>query len=213
MKLFVLDNDMTLVDSSLVFHRAYSKALEKWGYKPLSFEEFWVRFCRDELIVPPGVPEAMFWECFKKEYIARSPRDIKPMPGARELLEEINKNGDYAIVVSGRGVDPSVLWEELRLLGLSDYIKEVHTLVGSGSGNPFDKTQVIRKAIEKLKPSMCIMIGDYMEDMKAARKAGCLAIGVTTGCKTPDKLREAGAHYVVPTLVEALDLLKSLGIL
>ncbi len=196
---------MTLVDSIKVFYRVYSYLLRKYYGKNIVFEEFYKRFCDDSLSVR-GKDEYVFWEEFKKLYAPINQDEIKLMPGGRELLHRIKKSGGMIIVLSGRGVKPGIIEKELAFLGIRDLVDHFETLSQDkmiNPSNPFDKKDAVRRLRIKY-PGECVMIGDYMGDMYAGKQNGCITIGVTTGCKSPDKLKKAGADYVANDLWEVI---------
>jgi phosphoglycolate phosphatase len=46
-------------------------------------------------------------------------------------------------------------------------------------------------------PSDCVFVGDSGMDMKTAKNAGCVALGVLWGFRGKDELIENGADYLV----------------
>ncbi len=213
--LFILDLDMTLVDSLKVFYKTYNNLLRKWLGKEITFQDFYRRFCEDSLDIPVG-DKISFWDEFKKGYVPESINEIKLMPGARELVEDIKRKGYIMVIVSGRGTPSEQVRQELEYLGLNDYIKDILTLswkIDDPSINPFDKKTAIKQVLEKYNPDECIVIGDYIEDMKAGKTNGCYNIGVTSGCKSPEKLKEAGADIVFDDLIQVRKFLQEKHIL
>jgi phosphoglycolate phosphatase len=47
-----------------------------------------------------------------------------------------------------------------------------------------------------------VYVGDHTADMRAARAAGAVAVGVRTGSHTAADLADAGAHAVLGELIE-----------
>lgn len=200
--LFIIDHDMTLVDTLGVFYRTYRNACLAHGRSPPPLPRFLEGFCSDSLREPTGVDARSFWSFFKERYRALSARDLRPMRGARGFLAELEKRGHPTVVVSGRGT-PAVVGSELERLGLRSLVREVHTV----GGRDFDKTRVFAKlAIKWGLP--CVAVGDYKMDFKSAVDAGCLALGVTAGCKDAESHRSAGAWLVVEHLGELVGLLE-----
>lgn len=66
-------------------------------------------------------------------------------------------------------------------------------------------------ALLAVDPSRTLLIGDHPIDMRAGTAAGIRAIGVLCGAGTRDELTDAGAHAVLSTVHELLDLLPSYG--
>jgi HAD superfamily hydrolase (TIGR01549 family) len=68
--------------------------------------------------------------------------------------------------------------------------------------------QGLLKCCEKLhlQPKECAYVGDAAHDMEAAKKAGCKAIGTTTGNFSLEELRKADADVVINSLKELLEI-------
>ncbi|WP_137937577.1 phosphoglycolate phosphatase [Chitinivorax sp. B] len=62
-----------------------------------------------------------------------------------------------------------------------------------------------------IQPAAMAMIGDSINDILAAKKAGCLSIAVPYGYRHEGPVEALGADYVVSGLVEAADLLLNIG--
>ena len=189
--LFIVDHDMTLVDTLGVFYRTYRDACLLKAGRMVGIREFLEGFCSDSLREPPGVDALDFWSYFKDSYRARGRDDLRPMPGARRLLEELRRQGHAVVVVSGRG-RPEVIERELAMVGLGDLVESVHTVGGRG----FGKADIFRRLAEAA-GLPCVAVGDYKMDLASAVEAGCLPVGVTAGCKDPESHRRAGASVVV----------------
>ncbi|MGB9830504.1 MAG: HAD family hydrolase, partial [Fervidicoccus fontis] len=99
--LYILDLDMTLIDSLKVFYRVYSQLLKKYFNEDISFEDFYEKFCTNSLDNYKNYPKD-FWKDFKEMYYAKDRSEIKPIDGAEELLRFLNERG-IVVVLSGRG--------------------------------------------------------------------------------------------------------------
>ncbi len=64
-------------------------------------------------------------------------------------------------------------------------------------------------AMEKLglRPEACAMVGDTPVDVRSARRAGVWAVGVLCGFGEAAELERAGAHIVLPSTADLLELL------
>ncbi|MBB5019722.1 phosphoglycolate phosphatase [Chitinivorax tropicus] len=63
----------------------------------------------------------------------------------------------------------------------------------------------------KVQPAHMAMIGDSINDILAAKQAGCLSIAVPYGYRHAGPVEALGADHVVAGLVEAADLLLNMG--
>jgi HAD superfamily hydrolase (TIGR01509 family) len=129
----------------------------------------------------------------------------RPLPGAEQLLAFLRDAGiQYAIATSGRRPE----------------INDSLTAVGVGA----DVVVVERGDVERAKPEPdlflacqerlgvdipdCVVVGDAVWDILAARRAGMLSVGLLTGGYGEDELYRAGAFRVyrdAAELHQALD--------
>jgi phosphoglycolate phosphatase len=67
----------------------------------------------------------------------------------------------------------------------------------------------VRKAAVLLgvNPEQCLMIGDTVPDIRAARRAGATAVGVLSGFGERPELERAGAHLILERAAQILDYL------
>ncbi|MBU7597012.1 HAD hydrolase-like protein [Streptomyces sp. P38-E01] len=108
-----------------------------------------------------------------------------PMPGAREALAALAADGGRAMVVTAKNEPHARL--HLDHLGLRPDL-----VVGS--------LWAEAKAVALREYGAAVYVGDHLGDMRGARTAGALAVGVTTGPCDADELRAAGADVVLPDL-------------
>uniref|UniRef100_A0A7J3SKY0 HAD family hydrolase n=1 Tax=Fervidicoccus fontis TaxID=683846 RepID=A0A7J3SKY0_9CREN len=211
MKLVViLDYDMTIVDSFKVFYRVYNFLLKKFFSEEISIEKFKEMFCENTIDEYKKYPED-FWKEFKVLYKASQPDEISPMPGLDDFIKELEELGADIYIITGRGVGEEDVEKELELLNLNSLRGRVRTLKDSEGEHPFDKTEEVRRVLTEKLDHKCIMLGDYVDDILAAKKNGCIAIGITNGCKSPDYFTGSGADYVVNSLSEAKDLVRNIA--
>jgi HAD superfamily hydrolase (TIGR01549 family) len=134
---------------------------------------------------------------------------IRPLPGARELLTRLSALGvPWAIATSGslRTAGPT-----MARLGIPDGTPVVtRDEVSFAKPNP----DLFLAAAERLgaEPSDCFVIGDSIWDMLAARRAGALGIGLLSGGYGKEELQEAGPYRVYDDPAQLLARLDELGI-
>jgi len=137
--------------------------------------------------------------------------DIKPLPGALELIRALYEKGIRMAIAS------STVIENIRLivgsLGIEKYMKAVLTGHDVTEGKPHP--QVFLKAAERLgaDPKKCVVIEDAVAGVKAAKSAGMRCVAITSS-HPREKLKEA--DLIVDTLEEVTvkdleKLLKSSG--
>lgn len=135
--------------------------------------------------------------------------DVKPLPGARELLDQLTRlQIPWAIITSSK---PEKAQPVLKKLGITS-----------------EDTVVTRGEVQRAKPEPdpfyvgaerlgmeirdCVVIGDSVWDLLSAQRARALGVGVLTGGWGKDELERAGAYRVYDDPADLLRHLDELGI-
>jgi HAD superfamily hydrolase (TIGR01509 family) len=124
-------------------------------------------------------------------------QDPRPLPGARELLLALDRQGiRWAIATSSRPEQVGASVDSLRLP------KRPAIIDGSHVANAKPAPDLLLHAARELgvAPSRTWYVGDSVWDMQAARAAGMHAVGVATGAATIQDLEHAGASQTVTDL-------------
>jgi HAD superfamily hydrolase (TIGR01509 family) len=128
------------------------------------------------------------------EAYARRAREIRPLPGARELLRHLTEAGvPWAIATSSRmeSAEPT-----LAALGVDPAQVPVVTRDQVRHAKP--DPDLFLAAAERLGAAIrdAVVVGDSIWDLLAARRAGALGVGVLSGGYGPEELERAGAYRV-----------------
>jgi HAD superfamily hydrolase (TIGR01509 family) len=141
-------------------------------------------------------------------YIRRLP-DVKPLPGARELLSALSSMGvPWAIATSG---SDKTARPALALLGVpADAPLITRDQVAYAKPNP----DLFLAAADRLgvSPRESFVVGDSIWDLLAAQRAGALGVGVLSGGYGREELERAGAYRVYEDPAALLGHLDELGI-
>ena len=125
-------------------------------------------------------------------------RDPRPLPGARELLDRLDRSGvTWAIATSSRAEQVTT---SVGALGLAS---EPRIVDGSSVRHAKPAPDLLLRAARELgvAPEATWYVGDSTWDMRAAVAAGMRAIGVTAGAAVShEALRDAGADLVIGAL-------------
>ncbi|WP_083982308.1 HAD-IIIA family hydrolase [Actinomadura hibisca] len=144
------------------------------------------------------------------------PARVEPMPGARDALDRLRRNGVRVGVVSnqsgvakGRITAKDVLRVNARveeLLGGFDVWEFCPHDNADGCGCRKPRPGLIERAAARLgaDPADCVVIGDIGGDMQAAAAAGARGILVPTGRTRPEEV--SAAREVAGDLAAAVDL-------
>jgi len=141
-------------------------------------------------------------------YVRRLP-EIKPLPGARELLGALTAMGvPWAIATSGSDRTARPALALLEVAADTPLITRDH--VTYAKPNP----DLFLAAADRLgaNPRESFVVGDSIWDLLAAQRAGALGVGVLSGGYGREELESAGAYRVYEDPAGLLGHLDELGI-
>lgn len=199
---FLFDLDGTLVDSVYTHVLAWRSALEAAGIE-LAVWRIHRRIGMsggllvNALLRETGAPisaeqVARIQQLHAQEY-ARHVGELRPLPGARELLAYLTERGvPWTIATSDRmeSARPA-----LDALGVDGRIQVVtRDQVEHAKPDP----DLFLAAAERLGVAVedPTVVGDSIWDLLAARRARALGVGLLSGGYGPDELQSAGAYRV-----------------
>jgi HAD superfamily hydrolase (TIGR01509 family) len=215
---FLFDLDGTLVDSVYQHVLAWREALEREGIS-LAVWRIHRRIGMsggllvNALLRETGLPvtreQTTRLRTFHAEAYARLVGQVRPLPGARELLDHLTRAGvSWAIATSG--------WMESARPALD--------LLGVGGEMPV----ITREQVLRAKPDpdlflaaaarlgvpieASVVVGDSVWDLLAARRARALGVGLLSGGYGDDELSRAGAYRVYQDPADLLQHLDELGV-
>ncbi|THA72663.1 HAD family hydrolase [Streptomyces sp. A0958] len=184
------DLDMTLIDSRPGIKAAYLALVAETG-----------AVIDTDLVVsrlgPPLEEELANWfpsaevpavaDRYREMYPAYAITPTLAMPGAREAVEAIRERGGRTVVVTAK-------YEPNAKLHLSHLGIEPDVIVGD--------LWAEGKAVALREHGATVYVGDHIGDVRGARAANAVSVGVTTGPCDADALRAAGADTVLSSLAE-----------
>ena len=214
----LFDLDGTLVDSVYQHVLAWREALEHEGFDLSVWRihrrigmsgGLFVRALDRELGVqiPPDQAERL--QSLHGEGVMRRLEQIRPLPGARELLRRLTEIGvPWAIATSGRAHSAHPI---IRLLDVPE-----GTVTITRDEVPFAKPNpdLFLAAAARLgrDPHDCFVVGDSVWDMLAALRASALGVGLLSGGYGREELTAAGTYRVYDDPADLLAHLDELGI-
>jgi HAD superfamily hydrolase (TIGR01509 family) len=215
---FLFDLDGTLVDSVYQHVLAWREALETAGIE-LSVWRIHRKIgmsgglFANALLRETGrevTPEqaGVLRRLHAEAYAARSGQ-VRPLPGARELLRALTDAGTpWAIATSGyrESAGPT-----LELLDIPPGVPVVtRDRVQRAKPDP----DLFLAAAEELGVDIedCVVVGDSVWDLLAARRARALGVGVLSGGYGREELERAGAYRVYEDPADLLRHLDEVGI-
>jgi len=127
-------------------------------------------------------------------------REVQPLEGSRELLEELQQRGHTIVLASSAKQD-----EVDHYLDLLDARALADAWTSSGDVEQTKPApDLVHAALERAgsDASDAVMVGDSSWDAKAAGRAGVATLAVMTGGFSPEELLEAGAERVFDSPAE-----------
>lgn len=212
-KVILFDLDGTLVDSAGDLYRAMNLSLQRLGL-PLVTEaqvRVWIGkgtaiFCHSVLQhlqgeVDPQLKQQLL-DTFLEIYNADPCLDSKPFPGIIEFLQWCQARQKTMICVTNKPEQPAR--QILDSLAMGDYFTDV---IG---GDRFEVRKPDPKpllhCVEHFAQDVaeCLMIGDSVNDVEAARRAEMDCIVVSYGYNHGEDIRNCQPQQVVDNLKELL---------
>lgn len=139
----------------------------------------------------------------------RRASEVRPLPGARELLDALDEAGiPWAVATSGRMATAGPI---LEALGISPARAPIVTRDDVRHAKP--DPDLFLAAAERLGVDVATttVIGDSVWDMLAAQRARSLGIGLLSGGYGLGELQEAGAYRVFEDPADLLEHLDEVG--
>ncbi|MFI8088358.1 HAD family hydrolase [Streptomyces sp. NPDC086080] len=184
------DLDMTLIDSRPGIRACYLALAQRTG-----------TYIDAELAVsrlgPPLVDELINWfpahrvaeaaDLYRAMYPAYAITPTPALPGAREAIAAVRDGGGRAIVVTAKHEPNAKL--HLAHLGI-----EPDAVIGG--------LWAEQKALALREHRAAVYVGDHVGDVRGARTAGALSVGVASGPCDATELHGAGADVVLTALTE-----------
>jgi HAD superfamily hydrolase (TIGR01509 family) len=215
---FLFDLDGTLVDSVYQHVLAWRQALETAGIElavwrihrriGMSGGLFVNALLRETGHQVTAAEEANIQRLHAEAY-AREVRQVRPLPGARELLSYLSQAGvPWAIATSGR-IDSAR--PVLEILGVNP---EVTVITRDQVQHAKPDPDLFLAAAERLgvEISSSVVVGDSIWDLLAARRARALGVGLLSGGYGQDELERAGAYRVYQDPADLLRHLDEVGV-
>jgi len=142
---------------------------------------------------------------FCEHYSKNMQNKTRAYEGIMELLEQLSKE-HYKLAIVSNKFDKAV--KQLNEVYFGKYIK---VAIGESKGvlkKPAPDT--VLKAIEELKTTTdkTVYVGDSEVDVRTAKNAGIICVGVTWGFRDREVLEKEGADYIIDKPQELLELLK-----
>jgi HAD superfamily hydrolase (TIGR01549 family) len=215
---FLFDLDGTLVDSVYQHVLAWREALEAGGIRLAVWRihrqigmsgGLFVNALLRETGHTVSTEEAERLQQVHGEAFKRYVGQVRPLPGAEELLSYLTKAGvPWAIATSGRRQSASL---SLQLLGITEDVPIItRDMVRHAKPDP----DLFLAAADRLGVAISdsVVVGDSIWDLLAARRARALGVGLLSGGYGREELERAGAYRVYNDPADLLRHLDEVGV-
>jgi HAD superfamily hydrolase (TIGR01509 family) len=215
---FLFDLDGTLIDSVYQHVLAWHEALEEVGFslgvwrihRRIGMSGGLLVQALSREIGQRLTPEQA--EALQERHAAAFARyrgSIPLLPGARELLQQLSRaKVPYAIATSGRREGAQRALERLGITA------EIPVITRQEVQRAKPDPDLFLAAAERLNVPIttAMVVGDSVWDLLAARRAGCLGIGLLSGGYGKDELEQVGAYRVYQDPADLLLHLDEVGV-
>ena len=134
----------------------------------------------------------------EKERYSALIEEVRPLPGARALIEDLKQRGRTVILASSAKQDE--VEHYVDLLDARELADGWTTSADVEATKP--EPDLVECALAKAGSRDGVMIGDSTWDVEAAGRAGIETLAVMTGGFSADELRNAGATRVFESVDE-----------
>jgi len=209
----IFDFDGTLVDASRAISHAFNHALEQVGVSAMLTADIRAMIGRPlrEMFqrAQPEMGETgidQLVHCYREAFAPVACSLSQPIPGLETMLAHFQARCALGIATSrmSNGAE--------QILGHLGFLSAFSVIIGlQDVTHPKPHPEPIHKAMQALgaMPEESIMIGDVPDDMRAAKAAGTVAVGITSPLYNAGDLHAAGADKVIERLDELIGLVSS----
>ena len=196
----IFDLDGTLIDTTHEIQYIFNQLLEFYSLPKRSFDFFKANIGNgvEDLLqksLPDDYPEDIspMLEKVKEIYAENLNKKSRPFNGITEILNLLNENGIQIGIITNK-------MHHLAIRCVDTFFSS-HPIITFGAGylyprKPSPDSALVLADEFKTKPSEMLFIGDSSVDIKTAKNAGMVPIGVEWGNGTVEELLGAGARKV-----------------
>jgi phosphoglycolate phosphatase-like HAD superfamily hydrolase len=203
-KSVIFDLDGTLIDSKIQISKNFNLVLSEFGYKQLHNEVF-----HKNIGLPPenflhnlSMPDFVKQQIILKfrETMFADTKGIVVYPFVIQILELLQRN-NYLLGIAT--TKPTKLAKSV--VENSELKGYFHCIQGTDDFMPKPNPAVILRCQAQLRTITSIMVGDRVEDIRAAVAANIPSVGVAQGFHSKEKLKRSGASLVVINMKDLFD--------
>ena len=204
-KLIAFDVNGTLFDDTQIFWEAINGIFPKYGKKRLplktlqeKFRQPWTSIYREFGITETMASDDGLYKIYNQLYGSQG--SPTPVPGLKETLDWLRSRGVSLAIVSTQ--QNAITVPLLEKHGLAQKFSEI-------SGSASDKAVALQNimAAFDLLPECVAYVGDQEDDMKHAKRTGCVSIAFCGGLHDQARLKKTNQDFTIESMSELKNLL------
>ena len=216
---FIFDIDGTLVDSFETYHGVFNHGIADFNAGPvprsvlrdylakgLSLREILQK------VFPSPMDDATYEACREKILLLFKQAEIegvRSFPGTEELFRTLEDKGIKIGIATGRTSSAEDEWLRFKRLGLDGYISAIVTSREVEHRKPAPDAIIECAKRMDVPIEKCIVVGDTEADIVATKRAGAIAVAVTTGHEDKEALLRAQPEIVLRDVNDLIMYLES----
>lgn len=199
-KLVAFDINGTLFDDTDIFWKAINGVFEHFHRQPLAlstlqkrFGQPWTKIYREEGLSEKIATDEELYKIYNNLY--RNQESPKPPQGTRTTLQQLKKQGVILAIVSTQ--QNAITVPLLKKYKLDKLFSQI-------SGNVADKAISLKEVFKEnsVLAQNAAYVGDQEDDIKNAKRAGCVSVAFTGGLHSRERLMALSSDFVIDTMKE-----------
>lgn len=211
MRTYFFDLDGTLADTDRDIREAWKAALVDLGLSCPSFD--------DQFVAGPPIEDMLrtllgedvysddlanrFRAAFAEHYDHDGFPNTFEYPGVLDAARRLKAQGHRLMIVTNkRYVGAKALAEKFGWFSVFEALHtgDMDVALGLPNAHKMKKGELLKRIIaaENLEPSLCTMVGDTINDFRAAKEAGIESLAVPWGYGTPAEYEQATRRITSP---------------
>lgn len=180
----IFDLDGLLADTEPLHYASWNDVIKSEFGLDVSWDEYADHFIRRGLSIPEFMAQYRIvrdpkelWQLRSRRYLALVESDLRPMPGALDLLERLHSRVSLALASSS--------WQRhveavLRKLGATEFFDVIATGEMTPRVKPHPDIFLCTADRLHLEPTSCVVLEDAEKGVLAAAAAGMASVAVPT---------------------------------
>ena len=203
--LVIFDLDGTLIDSHQLISHTLVEITQEWGLtdRPIDYYNQLIGLPLEKIVENEQIPIGRvdeFIQEFRNRLGDKTVYETRVFSGVFDFLNLLKNSSKNMAVATSKPSELAKL--AIDSCGLSKFKFYVQGTDGfPAKPNP----EVVLRCLKKFGTRSAIMIGDRVEDIKAASTAGISSIGLALGLHMEQDLLDAGATLVFPNWIKLLE--------